>query len=100
MEAAWQGDISKIKALTLQPWGPDQDQPPLMADIRDNHNHTPLSFAFLRGHYGTAKAVLEIIHAQWTPREEDEVRYKMEGDNDGEDDDEYSDNEEDYSTLR
>lgn len=97
MEAAWQGDISKIKSLTLQPWGPDHEQPPLMADIRDNHNHTPLSFAFLRGHYSTAKAVLEIIQAQWTPREEDEVRYKMEGDNDGEDD-EYSDDDENYSS--
>ncbi|KAJ3495440.1 hypothetical protein NLG97_g3396 [Lecanicillium saksenae] len=90
MEAAWQGDISKIKSLTLQPWGTDQDQPPLMADIRDNHNHTPFSFSFLRGHYDTAKAVLEIIGAQWTPKEKDEVRYKIEGDDDG-DDEEYSD---------
>lgn len=92
MEAAWQGDISKIKALTLQPWGADQDQPPLMADIRDNHNHTPFSFAFLRGHYDAAKVVLEMIGAQWTPRETDQVRYKMEGDE--EEEDEYSDEDE------
>ncbi|OAA73258.1 ankyrin repeat protein [Cordyceps fumosorosea ARSEF 2679] len=91
MEAAWQGDISKIKSLTLQPWGPDQAQPPLMADIRDNHNHAPFSFAFLRGHYATAKAILEIIQAQWTPKEVDEVRYKIEGENDDEEDYEYSD---------
>ncbi|OAA37284.1 ankyrin repeat protein [Beauveria brongniartii RCEF 3172] len=97
MEAAWQGDISKIKSLTLQPWGPDQDQPPLMADIRDNHNHTPFSFAFLRGHYATAKAVLEIVQAQWTPQEEDEVRYKIEDENDSDQEDEYSDDGEDYS---
>ncbi|XWW92272.1 hypothetical protein V2A60_000195 [Cordyceps javanica] len=97
MEAAWQGDISKIKSLTLQPWGVDQDQPPLMADIRDNHNHTPFSFAFLRGHYDTARAVLEIIQAQWTPQEKDEVRYKIEGDEDGDEDDEYSDDGEGYS---
>ncbi|ATY58270.1 ankyrin repeat [Cordyceps militaris] len=89
MEAAWQGDISKIKSFTLQPWGPNQDQPPLMADIRDNHNHTPFSFAFLRGHYGAAKTVLDVMQAQWTPPEKDEVRYKMDGD-DG-DGDEYSD---------
>ncbi|KAH8717239.1 Uncharacterized protein HC256_001939 [Beauveria bassiana] len=97
MEAAWQGDIGKIKSLTLQPWGPEQDQPPLMADIRDNHNHSPFSFAFLRGHYTTAKAILEIIQAQWTPQEEDEVRYKIEGENDSDQDDEYSDDREDYS---
>ncbi len=96
MEAAWQGDITKIKSLTLQPWGPDQDQPPLMVDIRDNHNHTPFSFAFLRGHYGTARAVLEILQAQWTPQEADDVRYKIEGDHGSDDGDEYSDDGDGY----
>ncbi|KAH8176109.1 ankyrin repeats (3 copies) domain-containing protein [Sarocladium implicatum] len=93
-EAAWSGDLERIKALTTGAWGPHQDQPPLMAAIRDIVNNTPFSLAFLRGHYDVARAILEIVKAQWTPIEKDKVRYTMEsrrGDEDSDDSDAYSD---------
>lgn len=99
MEAAWEGDIGKIKSLTLQPWGKEQDHPPLMADIVDNRNNSPFSLAFLRGHYATAKAILDIVQTQWTPRQEDEVRYKIEGDEEDDDDEcGYSDEDSDAAS--
>jgi hypothetical protein len=100
MEAAWVGDINKIKSLTLQAWGEDQDQAPLIASINDKDNNSPFSLAFLRGHIEVAKAILEIVDAQWSPEEKDEVRYKMQGDDDEDNysescnsDDEYEDSE-------
>lgn len=67
-----------MKSLTLQAWGPEQDQPPLMMAISDQMKNTPLSLAFLRGHYEAARAVLEIVKAQWSPENKDKVRFKME----------------------
>lgn len=96
MEAAWRGDVARIKALTLQPWGSEQDQPPLMAAIKDHKNNAPFSLAFLRGHIEAAKAILKVIQTQWSPKEKDEVRYKIEGDGDDDDEEEYSD-EDNYS---
>jgi hypothetical protein len=49
-----------------------------MAAMRDIVNNTPFSLAFLRGHYDVARAILEIVKAQWTPVEKDKVRYKVE----------------------
>lgn len=79
MEACWAGDIDKIKALTLQAWGPSKDFAPLKADIRDEAYNSPFSLAFVRGHIDAAWAILEIIKAQWSPAEKDEVRYKLRG---------------------
>lgn len=84
MEASWAGDIDKIKALTLQAWGPSKDFAPLKADIRDDSYNSPLSVAFIRGHIDAAWAILEIIKAQWSPAEKDEVRYKLRGQEDEE----------------
>ncbi|KAH6898608.1 hypothetical protein B0T10DRAFT_505216 [Thelonectria olida] len=95
MEAAWSGDTEKIKALSLQAWGPEQDQPPLKLAISDDRSHTPFSFAFMRGHYETAWAILEIVKAQWSPADKEKVRFKMETHND--DDEEYSDEDSDGS---
>lgn len=90
MEAAWKGDIEVIKSLTLQAWGPDLDQPPLKMAITDRQNNTPFGLAFFRGHYNVAEAILEIVKAQWSPKENDKVRYRMTTEAD-EDEDEYSD---------
>lgn len=68
----------------MQAWGPHQDQPPLMIAMRDVVNNTPFSLAFLRGHYDVARAILEIVKAQWTPVEKDKVRYKLENQRDEE----------------
>ncbi|RMJ19060.1 hypothetical protein CDV36_001309 [Fusarium kuroshium] len=93
MEAAWSGDIERIKSLTLQAWGPEQDQPPLVAAVGDNEGNTPFSVAFLRGHHDVARALLEIVKVQWSPPEKEKVRFKMEAREEDEYSDECSDEE-------
>ncbi|KAF5025038.1 hypothetical protein F66182_2906 [Fusarium sp. NRRL 66182] len=93
MEASWIGGLEKIKSLTLQAWGSEQDQPPLKVAVSDNMGNTPFSVAFLRGHHDIARALLEIVKAQWSPPEKEKVRFKMET----RDEDEYSDEEPDVS---
>jgi hypothetical protein len=88
MEAAWAGDLDKVKKLSLQAWGPEQDQAPLKIAISDHKGNTPFSIAVLRGHYDLAKALLEIVKAQWSPLKKDKVRFRM--DTGGDDDEEYS----------
>jgi hypothetical protein len=94
MEAAWVGDLDRIKALTLEAWGPQQDQPPLKMAISDLKSNSPFSVAFVRGHHEVAKAILDIVKAQWSPTEQDKVRYKLQTQNDSEDED-YSEDEDD-----
>ncbi|KAH7163089.1 hypothetical protein B0J13DRAFT_634299 [Dactylonectria estremocensis] len=96
MEAAWDGDVEKIKAISLQAWGPEQDQPPLKLAVSDNVGNTPFSLAFNRGHYEVARAILEIVKAQWSPPDKEKVRFKMETHH--EDDEEYSDEDSDAGT--
>ncbi|KAK9418110.1 putative Ankyrin repeat-containing domain protein [Seiridium unicorne] len=83
-EAAWSGDLQKIKTLTLSSWDADQVEPPLKMAVNDPKGNTPFSLAFLRGHLDVAKAIIEIVQAQWAPNEEKSKRYKMarEGDDD------------------
>jgi hypothetical protein len=102
MEAAWSGDIETIKKLTLQAWGPEKDEPPLKMAITDYLFNSPFSLAFLRGHHEVAKAILEIVKAQWTPQDKDDVRYKLQGggSDDELDEDEYSDADTDNSEPR
>lgn len=94
MEAAWVGDVEKIKSLSLQAWGPERDQPPLKITVSDGMGNTPFSIAFLRGHQEVARAILEIVKAQWSPVEKEKVRFKMET---HDDDEEYSDEGSDAS---
>ncbi|RGP64578.1 hypothetical protein FLONG3_9493 [Fusarium longipes] len=89
MEAAWAGDLDKVKELSLQAWGPEQDQAPLKIAVSDHKGNTPFSIAVLRGHYDLAKVLLEIVKAQWSPPKKDKVRFRMDTGND-DDDDEYS----------
>lgn len=101
MEAAWTGDVETIKSLTLQAWGPNKEEPPCKMAIYDNSQNSPFSVAFLRGHHTTAKAILEIIRAQWSAPEKEKVRYKMQsrdedddsGDNNDDSDEAESDDE-------
>lgn len=60
--------------------------------ISDSESNSPFSIAFLRGHHDVAKAILEIVKAQWTPKEEDRVRYRLRTQDIG-DDEECSDEE-------
>lgn len=76
-EAAWAGDLEKIKSFTLTPWGSDQREPPLKIAVSDAVNNNPFSLAFVGGHFETAKAILDIVQAQWSPTEEAKARFKM-----------------------
>ncbi|RYC64850.1 hypothetical protein CHU98_g1360 [Xylaria longipes] len=76
-EAAWAGDLERIKSLTLGPWGPDEKEPPLKIAVSDSADNNPFSLAFLKGHFETAKAILEISQAQWLPTEEEKARFIM-----------------------
>ncbi|KAM5381008.1 hypothetical protein ACJZ2D_003123 [Fusarium nematophilum] len=85
MESAWTGDVERVKALSLQAWGSEQDQPPLKMAVSDNIGNSPFSVAFLRGHHDLAAAILEIVKAQWSPPEKEKVRFKMETHDDEDD---------------
>ncbi|KMP01227.1 hypothetical protein CIRG_01367 [Coccidioides immitis RMSCC 2394] len=77
-EAAWEGDIRKVKALTLGSWGADHKKPPLHVSVRDRRGVTPFVIAVARGHYELAKVILEIADAQYAPRTEAPTRKKYE----------------------
>ena len=94
MEAAWSGNLDCIESLTLQAWGDNKDQPPLrMAVAGGPKACTPFSLAFLNGHYEVAKAILEIVKAQWSPKEGDKVRYRMNLLNENDDNRDYGDDD-------
>ncbi|KAK7424963.1 hypothetical protein QQX98_000241 [Neonectria punicea] len=93
MEAAWTGDVEKIKALSLQAWGSEQDQPPLKLAVSDDAGNTPFSIAFSRRNFEAARAILEIVKAQWSPPDKEKLRFKMETHD--EDDEECSDEDSD-----
>ncbi|OLN95948.1 hypothetical protein CCHL11_05046 [Colletotrichum chlorophyti] len=89
-EAAWSGDMDKIKSLTLQAWGEEKEEPPLKVAVTDNCGNTPFSLAFLRGHHDVARAVLEIVAAQYSPEDQEATRYKLStGNPDDEEDEDY-----------
>lgn len=76
-EAAWLGDLDKIKKLCLTSWDEEQTEAPLKIALYDNKGNSPFSLAYFRGHHDVAKAILEIAQAQYTPREKPEAEYKM-----------------------
>ncbi|KAH8675444.1 ankyrin repeat protein [Xylariales sp. PMI_506] len=94
-EAAWRGDLEKIKDLTLTSWDKDRTEAPLQMAVSDTRGNTAFSLAFFRGHLETAKAILEIVQAQWVPREEDKILYKLKDD----DKDEESCEESEYEST-
>ncbi|KAK0731565.1 hypothetical protein B0H67DRAFT_597442 [Lasiosphaeris hirsuta] len=94
-EAAWNGDIEKIKKLTLTSWDDAKTEGPLKIGITDSNSNTPFSLAFYRGHYSVAKAILEIVQAQYSPADKPKARYRMDdkdyySDEDGSEDSESS----------
>ncbi len=63
--------------------------------VSDNHQNTPFSIAFFRGHRSVAKSILEIVQAQYSPEEKPKVRYRMQRpDDDPECDSDYDSEEE------
>ncbi|KAM0330029.1 hypothetical protein ACHAQA_004199 [Verticillium albo-atrum] len=97
-EAAWNGDLEKIKSLTLQAWGKDQEEPPLKISVTDADVSSPFSLAFLRGHRDVAKEILNIVQAQYSPKEKENSRYTLDtGNPEDDDDDEGSEYDSDES---
>ncbi|KAL8671283.1 MAG: hypothetical protein Q9168_004223 [Polycauliona sp. 1 TL-2023] len=70
-EAAWEGDIEQIKALTLAPWGPDLKMKPLHVSTADAKGFTPFAIALYRRHFATAKTIIGIANAQFKDPEDD-----------------------------
>ena len=95
-EAAWAGDLEKIKKLTLHPWGDDESETPLKIVVVDGPGpgNSPWSLAFFRGHYDVAWGILEIAHAQYCPPDEKKV-YQIDAGNEGSDSEVYSDSDDD-----
>ncbi|KAL1998839.1 hypothetical protein VTN02DRAFT_5497 [Thermoascus thermophilus] len=82
-EAAWRGDLTTIKSLTLSMWGPDKDQTPLQMSVRDQGSFSPFAVAVLRGHLDVARAILDIVRIQYRPKEpKGRARYNMRTDDD------------------
>lgn len=67
-----------MKSLTLAPWGEEAKCPPLMIATWDTKGFSPFSIAVFRGHYGLAKIIVDIAHAQYQPSEEKRQRYSLE----------------------
>ena len=99
-EAAWSGDLDKIKSLTLTGWGEEKKEAPLKISVTDNELNSPFSLAFLRGHRDVAKAVLEIVQAQFEPSEVANTRFRMGRADDVSDDEGASDDESDDGEPR
>ncbi|OJJ66542.1 hypothetical protein ASPBRDRAFT_200862 [Aspergillus brasiliensis CBS 101740] len=78
-EAAWRGDLDTIKALTLVASDAENQQGPLQIAVWDQDNFSPFSIAVLRGHLHVAKAILEIVQAQFK-REDSDARERFEMD--------------------
>lgn len=67
-EAAWAGDLGKIKHLTLDSWDPEHSELPWKIAVNDGQNN-PFSLAYSRGHLhvDVAREILEIAQAQYCP---------------------------------
>ncbi|KAI9709659.1 MAG: hypothetical protein M1812_007637 [Candelaria pacifica] len=68
-EAAWHGDVDKIKSLTLSHWGPSATHVPLRVAVKDKNDVTPFAIAVWRGHKELAHTILNITQAQYQPEE-------------------------------
>jgi ankyrin repeat protein len=108
-QAAWDGDLDLIKSLTLAPWGPENDNTPLRIAVTDGTGKSvfrlsifdnqsgisPFTLAVLRGHFETARGILEIAYAQYVPDEKKEkMRYRVgsvRSENDFDEDDDIDD---------
>ena len=82
----WNGDLEKIKTLTLTSWDEAKQEPPLKISVFDEAFNTPFSLAFFKGKYDIAKAILEIAQAQYAPEEESKKQYMMDADDENQDD--------------
>ncbi|KAI0144644.1 ankyrin repeat protein [Xylariaceae sp. FL1272] len=92
-EAAWIGDLDKIRSLTLASWDSEGQEPPLNITVSDRKYNTAFSLAFLKGHFDVARAILEIAQAQWAPREDEKAVFKIKERDDDEEGQEAADSD-------
>ncbi|EGP89184.1 uncharacterized protein MYCGRDRAFT_92101 [Zymoseptoria tritici IPO323] len=81
-EAAWNGEISAVKQLTLMTWNnkDGETQPPLQVAVKDSRDHSPFSIAIARGHLELAAAIMAIAQAQYMPPDESaKQRFVLDG---------------------
>lgn len=76
-EAAWDGNSSKVKSMTLAPWGRESNYSPLQVATWDSKGFSPFSIAVFRGHYELAKNIVNIANAQYQPSERSRPRYSV-----------------------
>lgn len=69
-QAAWDGDLARIKELTLGPWGPNRKHAPLRVATVDDKGFSPFAIAVYRQHPAAGKLILEIANAQFRGTEE------------------------------
>ncbi|KAG9185559.1 hypothetical protein G6011_06890 [Alternaria panax] len=91
-QGCWNADLPTIKELTLTIW--DENQSPLKVAVQDSQDFSPFSIAILRKHYGVARAILAIAHAQYAPEEKPMVKHSLQPRD--EDEDSCDDDDDDY----
>lgn len=97
-QACWDADLPTIKELTLSMWG--DSQTPLQIAVQNSQNYSPFSIAIMRKHYGIARAILEIAHAQYVPEEKPTVKHSLQPrDDDGDSCDDSDDDFEIYAEI-
>ena len=64
-EAAWKGEIYRVKELTLANWGPERDHTPLLITTQDTKGFTPFVIAIYRRELKLGKVILDIADAQY-----------------------------------
>ena len=94
-EAAWQGNLDKIKELTLANWGPDLNDP-LHVATQDSHGFTPFALALYRRHFDVAKHIVEIANLQYKDAKEDKRKRYTIKTGYSDDEDEFPEDNEDY----
>ncbi|KAH8891013.1 hypothetical protein GQ53DRAFT_166758 [Thozetella sp. PMI_491] len=96
-EAAWDGNLDKIRKLTLTSWDDKGQEAPLKMAVYDSSRNSPFSLAFFRGHYEAARAILDIVQAQYSPKGKEKARYRVQSGSGGSEDCYSDDNSDDDS---
>lgn len=76
-EAAWRGDIAKVKSLTLGPWDDVAEKLPLAVATKDLEGFNPYSIAVTRGHRQLARIIVDIARLQYRPKESKRQQYDI-----------------------
>lgn len=76
-------------------WGPDKQMSPLVISVNESMGASPFSIAVLRGHFDVAKAILQIVRAQYKPKAATRQTYHMQSDDEEDESDAGGTQEED-----